>query len=88
MGFPRQDYWSGLPFPSLEDLPHQGSNLHLLCLLHWQADSLSTDAITKPQKGDVTRRPEFANSIMLECFVQLCHLSNQKINIFLLLKHL
>ena len=22
MGFPRQDYWSGLPFPSLGDLPH------------------------------------------------------------------
>ena len=22
MGFPRQEYWSGLPFPSPEDLPH------------------------------------------------------------------
>jgi len=21
MGFPRQEYWSGLPFPSPEDLP-------------------------------------------------------------------
>ena len=21
MGFPRQEYWSGLPFPSLGDLP-------------------------------------------------------------------
>ena len=31
MGFPRQDYWSGLPFPSPEDLPNQGSNP---CLLH------------------------------------------------------
>ena len=22
MGFPRQEYWSGLPFPPLGDLPH------------------------------------------------------------------
>ena len=24
MGFSRQKYWSGLPFPSPEDLPHPG----------------------------------------------------------------
>ena len=24
MGFSRQEYWSGLPFPSPEDLPDQG----------------------------------------------------------------
>ena len=24
MGFPRQEYWSGLPFPSPEDLPNLG----------------------------------------------------------------
>ena len=24
MGFSRQEYWSGLPFPSSEDLPHPG----------------------------------------------------------------
>ena len=24
MGFPRQEYWSGLPFPSSEDLPDPG----------------------------------------------------------------
>jgi len=36
MGFPRQEYWSGLPFPSPEDLLNllQGLNP---CLLHWQA---------------------------------------------------
>ena len=63
MGIPRQEYWSGLPFPSLEYLTHQVLNLHLMCLLHWQADSLSIETLTKPQKGDVTHRPEFANSI-------------------------
>ena len=25
MGFPRQKYWSGLPFPSLGDLPDPGT---------------------------------------------------------------
>ena len=24
MGFPRQEYWSGLPFPSLGDIPNLG----------------------------------------------------------------
>ena len=37
MGFPRQEYWRELPFPSSGDLPNPRSNL---CLLHWQADSL------------------------------------------------
>ena len=25
MGFPKQEYWSGLPFPPSEDLPHPGT---------------------------------------------------------------
>ena len=37
MGFPRQAYWSGLPFPSPGDLPNPGLNP---CLLHWQVGSL------------------------------------------------
>ena len=41
MEFSRQEYLSGLPFPSPGDLPKpQGSNFHLLHLLHWQVDSL------------------------------------------------
>ena len=27
MGFPRQEYWSGLPFPSPGDLPNPGTEL-------------------------------------------------------------
>ena len=34
MGFPRQEYWSGLPFPSPGILLTQGWKL---CLLNWQA---------------------------------------------------
>ena len=40
MGFSRQEYWSGLPFPppgDLPDFPTQESNPHLL---QWQAHSL------------------------------------------------
>ena len=40
IGFSRQEYWSGLPFPPSEIFLTQGSNPHLLCLLDWQADSL------------------------------------------------
>ena len=38
--FSRQEYWSGMLFPSPGDLPGPGSNPHLLSPLHWQADSL------------------------------------------------
>ena len=40
MGFSRQEQWSGLPCPPPGDLPTQGSNPCLLCLLHWQVSSL------------------------------------------------
>ena len=39
MRFSRQEFWSGLPCPPPGDLPNPGSNLHLLCLLHWQSGS-------------------------------------------------
>ena len=39
MGFPRREYWSGLPFPTLRDLPNPGIEPTFLGLLHWQADS-------------------------------------------------
>ena len=50
MGFPRQEYWSGLSFPSPGDLPWrifptQGWNLHFL---HWQVDSLPLSHLGSP----------------------------------------
>ena len=36
MGFPRQEYWSGCHILLQGIFLTQGSNLHLLCLLHWQ----------------------------------------------------
>ena len=32
MGFPREEYWSGWPFPTPEDLPDPGMELCLLAL--------------------------------------------------------
>ena len=40
MGFHRQEYWSGLPFPTTRDVLDSGRNPHLLSLLHSQAGSL------------------------------------------------
>ena len=40
IGFCRQEYWSGLPFPPPGDLPNPGLNLPLLWFLHWQRGSL------------------------------------------------
>jgi len=40
MGFSRQECWSGLPFPSPEDLANPGIEPCLLCLLHQQVWSL------------------------------------------------
>ena len=54
MEFSRQEYWTGLPCPSTGHLPDpgifltQGSNPHLLCLLHWEADSLPLASPGKP----------------------------------------
>ena len=48
MGSSRQEYWSGLPCPLPGDLPTQGRNLHLLCLLHWRVGSLPLAPPAKP----------------------------------------
>ena len=45
MGFSRQEYWSGFPFPSPGDFPRPGINP---CLLLLQADSLLSEPPGKP----------------------------------------
>ena len=39
MEFSSHEHWSGLHFLLQGIFSTQGSNLHLSCLLHWQADS-------------------------------------------------
>ena len=48
MGFSKQEYWCGLPCPPPGDLLDPRSNLHLLCLLHWQVGSLPPAPPGKP----------------------------------------
>ena len=45
MEFYRQEYWSGLPFPSPKDLPNPGIEPGSPTL---QADSLSSEGMRKP----------------------------------------
>ena len=47
MGFSRQEYWSGLPFPSPGDLPNPGIKPRSPTL---QADALTSAPPGKPQK--------------------------------------
>jgi len=51
VGFSRQEYWSGVPFPIPGDPPHLGLNphlLHLLHFLHWQAGTLPLPHLVSP----------------------------------------
>ena len=47
--FPGKNTGVGCHFLLQEIFPTQGSNPHLLCLLHWQADSFSPAPPVKPQ---------------------------------------
>ena len=49
MGFSRQEYWSGLPFPSAGDLPDTGIEPKSLGSPALQADSLSAEPSGKPR---------------------------------------
>ena len=66
MEFSRQEHQSGLHFLLQGILPTQGSNLHLLCLLHWQADSLSLLHLGSP-----IQQTHIANGQHIAC-VGLC----------------
>ena len=48
MGFSRQEYWSGLPFPSPGDLPGPGIEPGSPTL---EGDALTSEPPEKPKKG-------------------------------------
>ena len=50
MGFSRQEYWSGLPFPSPGDLPYPGTETRSPAL---QADSLLAEPQGKPKNTEM-----------------------------------
>ena len=55
MGFSRQEYWNGLPFPSPEDLPDPGIEPSSSAL---QADSLLSELQGSPVKCSVNLQLE------------------------------
>ena len=63
MEFSGHDYWIGLLSLLQRIFPTQGSNPHLLCLLHWQAGSLPLVQLGKPM---------FIESVMSSNHLILC----------------
>ena len=57
MEFSRQEYWSGLPFPSPEDFPDLGIELRSPTL---QADSLLSEVPGKPSSWCKGNRKKLA----------------------------
>ena len=57
MAFSRQEYWSGLPFPSPEDLPDPGIEPRSPTL---QADTLPSEPPGKPTKKGPNKHPMFS----------------------------
>ena len=61
--FSRQECWSRLPFPPPRDLPDPGIEPSSLCLLHWQADSLSLCHLGMEDKKSRLKRTDAVFSI-------------------------
>ena len=57
MESPKQEYWSGLPFPLPGIFLTQGLNPHLLCLLLWQADSFTLSRLGNPSGEEAMLMP-------------------------------
>ena len=68
MGFPRQEYWSGFPFPSPGIFLTQGSNP---CLLHWQVDSLPLSHQGSPLCNRPYTKSGQDQSGFFQCSVQI-----------------
>ena len=65
MEFSRQEYWSGLPFPSPGDLPDSGSEPGSPAL---QADSLPSEPPGKPYKRQIISMCLAFHTIFGKCF--------------------
>ena len=61
MGFFRQEYWNGLPFASLGDLPNPGIKLEYPVSPALQADSLPDESF-----GGSKKTPEYFLSLLKE----------------------
>ena len=81
MDFPRQEYWSGLPFPPPGDLPDQGIELTSLSLASLVLASrfFTTVPLKKPPDSsyilaNISRRDRAENVMASsKCFYLVCH---------------
>ena len=63
MGFSRQDYWSGLPFPSPGDLPDPGIEPRSPAV---EADALPSEPPGRPSTGKSRLNQDAAQMLSLE----------------------
>ena len=68
MGFSRQEYWNGLPFPSPGDLPDPGMEPGSLAL---EADALTSEPPGKPSLEGMDNSLRFLRDMAKERF-ELC----------------
>ena len=68
VGFSRQEYWSGLPFPSPGDLPDTRIQPRSPSL---QADSLSSEPLGNPKKI-FYKNPYFSGNSLMVQWLRLC----------------
>ena len=85
LGFSRQEYWSGLPFPSPGDLPNPGIEPKSPAASALQPDSLPLSQQAGPISA-VSRSSSFSR--VLEVWDTLsCHSESESDFILLMLKH-
>ena len=68
MGFSRQEYWSGLPFPSPGNLPDLGSEPVTPAL---QADALPSEPPGKPKDKSLLQNMSDRVEVLIFCQAKL-----------------
>ena len=69
IGFSRQEYWSGLPFPSSEDLSNPG--------IEPRSPSLQADSLPSESPGKLTvRKYQITNAILFIFRINMFHFLN------------
>ena len=79
MGFSRQEYWSGLPFPSPGDLPNPGIELGSPAL---QAVSLPSEPLGKPTLIDTYRQLTQCWVTATQRFIMVILYNFKNVNLF------
>ena len=73
MGFSRQEYWSGLPFPSPEDLPYPG--------IKPGSPALEADGLISEPPGILMlllRNQSLSPTVIVECYFSMYKICKPK----------